>query len=83
MFKDDGCYIDRNDYKSDYTLFGYDLSPTLFDGQFVDPQQSGDHSIELTFQQALAEAVDVCLYLEYNTTITVNGARQVTAHFNI
>ncbi len=38
MFKDDGCYIDRDDYKSGYTLFAYDLTPTLCDGQYVDPE---------------------------------------------
>ena len=83
MFKDDGCYIDREDYKSGYTLFAYDLTPTLCDGQYVDPEKSGDLAVELTFKAALAEAVTVCMYFEYNSMITINAARQVTAHFNI
>ena len=32
MFKDDGCYIGRNDYKSGYILLIYDIIPTLCDG---------------------------------------------------
>ena len=49
MFKDDGCYIDRDDYKSGYILFAYDLTPTLCDGQYIDPEKSGDLSVELLF----------------------------------
>ena len=83
MFKDDGCFIDRGDYKSGYTLFAYDLTPTFCDGQYVDPEKSGDLGVELIFKEALAEAVTVCMYFEYNSMITINAARQVTAHFNI
>ena len=47
MFKDDGCFIDRDDYKSGYTLFAYDLTPTLCDSRYVDPEKIGDLGVEL------------------------------------
>ena len=78
-----GKVINRDDYKEGYTLFAYNLTPTLCGGQYVDPEKSGDLAVELLFKAALTEAVTVCMYFEYNSMITINAARQETAHFNI
>ena len=82
MFKYDGCYIDRGVYKSGYILFAYELT-ILCDGVYVDRKTCDDLGVELTFKEALPEAVTVCMYFECNPMITINTARQVTAHFNI
>ena len=40
QFRDDGCYISRNEFDNGYFMICADLSPTLCNGQYEDPVQS-------------------------------------------
>ena len=80
-FKDDGCDISRNEFDNGYFLLCTDLSATLCGGEYLDPVQSWNLDIELTFAQALPETVNVILYMEFNNTIAISNTRRVIKHF--
>ena len=80
-FRDDGCYITRNEFDNGYFLICADLSATLCNGQYNDPVQSGNLEIDLKFSAGLPETVNVIVYMEFNSTITINSSRQVLKNF--
>ena len=52
-----------------------DLSPTLCNGQYEDPVQSGNLEISMKFAAAIPETVNVIVYPEFSNTISINSAR--------
>lgn len=83
MYHNVGSVISRKDYKDGYAIIVVDLSPSLCDGDYIDPDISGDLSISLTFKQNLSTAITVLLYFEYNSLIEVTKAKRVIPHFNV
>ena len=53
-----------------------DLSPTLCNGQYEDPVQSGNLEMSLKFVAAIPETINVIVYLEFSNTISINSARK-------
>ena len=79
-----GCTISREEYKSSYTLFAFDLTPTLCGrNQYIDPQQSGDTNISLTFGANLATSINAFVYMEYDSKIIITKTKQVIPAFAI
>ena len=81
QFRDDGCYISRNEFDNGYFMICADLSATLCNGQYEDPVQSGNLEIFLKFAAAIPETVNVIVYLEFSNTISINSARKALANF--
>ena len=80
-FRDDGCYISRNEFDNGYFLICADLSPTLCNGQYDDPVQSGNLDIELKFAAGITETVNVIVYMEFSNTISINKSRRAVKNF--
>lgn len=78
-----GSIIKRKDYKDGYAIIAFDLSPSLCDGEYIDPDKSGDMSIALSFGQNLTSSITVFVYCEYNSLIEVTGGRKVIPHFQV
>ena len=77
-FLDTGMLIDINDYKKGgYTFWAFNLSPSQCDEQFNDPARQGTLSLELEFERDRAEALGVCVYLQFNSEIILNESREV------
>ena len=81
QFRDDGCYISRNEFNNGYFIICADLSPTLCNGQYDDPMQSGNLEISLKFAAATPETINVIVYLEFNNTISINSARKAVKDY--
>ena len=64
----------RNEFDNGYFMICADLSPTLCNGQYEDPVQSGNLEIFLKFAVAIPETVYVIVYLEFKNTISINSA---------
>ena len=79
--KDDGYNITRDQFDGGYFLLGFDTSPTLCNGTYADPTQTGNVDIELKFAQELPETVSVIVYCKYSNKIIIDKARQVTTDF--
>ena len=83
MHDNAGSVINRKDYKNGYTLIVVDLSPTLCNGDYIDPDSSGELSVTLSFKENLRDAINVLLYLEYNSQIEITKDKDVITHFHV
>ncbi|MEE8289663.1 MAG: hypothetical protein V3R25_09650, partial [Nitrosomonadaceae bacterium] len=80
-FRDDGCYLTRNEFDNGNFFICADLSSTLCNGQYDDPVQSGNLDIDLKFSAALPETVNVIVYMEFSNTISINSSRRAVKNF--
>ena len=80
-FKDDGCYITRNEYDNDNFLLAYNLSPTLCNGLYSDPIETGNVTFEMRFKQALPVTVSVIMYADYSNSFSINTANKLVSNF--
>ena len=79
-----GCTISREEYKSGYCLFAFDLTPTLCGSdQYIDPHQPGDTNISLTFKDNLSHAINAFVYMEHDSKIIITKTKQVIPAFAI
>ena len=75
--RDEGGTIARKDYARGFTLFGFDLTPTLCHGEHQDFKQNGNLRILLEFKEALPRSTTVIVYAEFENTLSVYKSRQV------
>jgi len=75
--RDEGIDISREDYKSGYTLFGFDVSPSICNGGHTEPIKQGTLKIELEFQEALPSTISIILYADFDANISVDKFRNV------
>ena len=83
MYDDAGSIIKRKDYKGGYCLIASDLSPTLCQGDYNDPTQSGELSLSLTFHEPLSTSITIFVYLEYDGVIEVTKEKVVVPLFHV
>lgn len=83
MFHNAGSLINRSDYGKGYTIIVFDLSPTLCDGTYWDPDKSGDVSLSLAFEKNLTESVTLIAYLEFNSLVEITKNKKVVPHFSV
>ena len=71
-----------HDYRHGYTLWGIDLTADQGseEGQ-LHPIKTGNLRIELQFGAALAEAINVIVYAEFDNQIEINGFREIITDY--
>ncbi|XP_057299246.1 uncharacterized protein F54H12.2-like [Hydractinia symbiolongicarpus] len=79
--RDEGLDINREEYSDGYSLFGFDLSPSLCNGEHYEPQRQGSIRIALEFGTALPNTITVFMYADFENTIHVNKARNILKDF--
>jgi hypothetical protein len=68
-------------YINEYFMLLYDLTPDLAASEgHTSPVEVGTIRIELTFKEALKEAMTRLLYLEYNS-VRVDSLRSITTDY--
>ena len=77
----EGIDISRDEYKDGYTLFGFDLSPSICNGGHSEPLKQGTLKIELEFQKALPSTISVIVYAEFENIVTVDKFRNVIKNY--
>ena len=80
-WKDYGNHITYEDYKKGYTMFCFDLSPSMADGDRVELLKSGSLRLEVGFAKPLPDPVHIIVYGELDGTIEIDRARQVITDF--
>ena len=64
-----GTLIELSDYKlGGYALWGYDLSPSQCDEQFIDPKRHGKLQLEVEFAKNIPKAT-----LDFVSTYSLTG----------
>ena len=80
-WKDVGNDIAYSEYRQGYSLFCFDLSPSLVDGTVTEPAKSGNLRLEVGFGFPLPYPVHVIVYGELDGMIEIDRARQVITDF--
>ena len=77
----DGTLITRKDYKSGYTLWSYDLTPSQCDEQFNDPKKRGTLTAEFEFAKNIPTPLTLCVYFQFDSEIIINEGGSVVTLF--
>lgn len=77
LYDNKGNCISRKDYKNGYTIFCFDLTADMADGNHMDPIKHGSVRVDLQFSEPLDNTINVILYSEYENTIQIDRARNV------
>ncbi len=80
-YADAGCLISREEYPNGFTFICADLTATQCNAQYEDPTRSGILDIALKFSQSLAVTVNVIVYMQFSSTISINAARRAVTDF--
>ena len=63
-------------------MLSFDLTPDLAASEgYTSPVESGNIRIELSFKEALIEAITCLLYLEYDNSVRVDSSKTITTDF--
>nr|KAG5685265.1 hypothetical protein BaRGS_008923 [Batillaria attramentaria] len=76
-WKDVGNTISPSDYDKGYTLYGFDLTPSLVDGNQAELIRAGSLRLEMSFALGLQAPVHVILYAQFDGLIEIDKSRQV------
>lgn len=77
-----GPGITRGMYNNGYTLFAWDLTPDGCNGWHIHEQENGKTvDLDLQFEAAIPDAVNVVIYATYETGIRINKEGVATANF--
>jgi len=83
LCKDDGLYINRDDYASGYALYAFDLSADLGEDDHFGLVRQGIFRLALKFAAKLAATVTVIAYAEFENIIEVDRDRNVIFDFGV
>jgi hypothetical protein len=81
--KGDGCGLDREDFQSGFTVYTFDLTPSLLDGDAFELVKSGSLRVELKFAIPLDQPVMVLIYAEQDSILEITASRQVLTDFTV
>jgi hypothetical protein len=77
-----GLQITHDMYISGYFMLLFDLTPDMAASEgHTSPVEGGNIRIELTFKEAIKEAITCLLYLEYDNSVHIDSIRTVTTDF--
>ena len=80
--RDEGTDITPEDYQAGYALYVYDLSPDLCEGDNFNLIKTGTVRLSMKFSAALAAAISVIAYAEFENVIQITRERNVITDFD-
>lgn len=80
-FDDFGNSISYEDYANGYSLFCFDLTPSVVDGSAVEMPRVGSLRLEIGFKKPLPEPIHIICLGECDGMIQIDKARQVLTDF--
>jgi len=83
LCKDEGLYINRDDYANGYALYAFDLSADLGEDDHFGLVRQGSVRLALKFAAALAATVTVIAYADFENIIEVDRDRNVVFDFGV
>ncbi|XP_069082632.1 uncharacterized protein F54H12.2-like [Pleurodeles waltl] len=75
--RDSGVVVSREGYGAGYTLFAFDLTPDMEDGDHYSLVKNGNLKAEIRFSAALTTNVNMVVFAVFDSVIQVNHARQI------
>ena len=77
--QDEGNGLTRDDFRDGYTFFGFDLTPC--DGSCFHLVQKGNLRIEMHFDAALQQTINVVVYAEFESVLEIDKSRNIINDF--
>ncbi|XP_078515002.1 uncharacterized protein F54H12.2-like [Lissotriton helveticus] len=74
---DSGVVVSCEGYGAGYTLFAFDLTPDMEDGDHYSLVKNGNLKAEIRFSAALTTNVNMVIFAVFDSVIQVNHARQI------
>jgi hypothetical protein len=81
IFRDEGLFIDREEYYRGYALYAFDLTADLGEDDHFNLARQGSVRLVLKFTDALAVTVSVVAYAEFENVIEIDRNRNVFYDF--
>lgn len=78
-----GNGITYDEYKKGYTLFAFDFSPDMCNGEHTNPKVMGSLNIQFTFLKAVDKALQAIFYLEFDNELQVTEHKAVIFDYSI
>ena len=75
--------IKYKEYRKGFTIFCFDLTPSLTDGDLVEPLKTGSIRLEIGFGEPLPNPVHILTYGQFDGIIEIDESRQVLTDFTI
>ena len=80
-FHDSGNQISREEYSRGNTLYCFNITPDLSDDAHLQLMKSGSLRLEVQFDQALTETINVIVYAQFQSLIQIDAQRNVICDF--
>jgi hypothetical protein len=77
------CGVTMDAFQNGYTIYVFDLTPSLLDGDAFELVKTGSLRLELKFSRALDQPVMVIVYAEQDSVLEITGSRQVLTDFTV
>lgn len=81
MGQDRGIYISREEYSNGSTLYAFDLSPDLCDGEHLNLIKHSNLRLEMKFTKSLENTICVIVFAEFENLIEINKSRNILYDF--
>jgi len=75
--QDEGNWIERSEYAGGYTLYVFDLTPDLSEGDTFNLTRTGGVRIGMKFGKALEKTITVIAFAEFENIIEIDRNRSV------
>ncbi|XP_069092702.1 uncharacterized protein F54H12.2-like [Pleurodeles waltl] len=79
--RDSGVIVSREGYGAGYTLFAFDLTPDMEDGDHYSLVKNGNLKDKIRFSAALTVNVNMVVFAVFDSVIQVNHARQILFNY--
>ena len=73
--------MSREDFPNGYTLILFNTSADLYPRAYFDHVDKGGLKLELQFDSALTQAVNIIVYVKFNNLIVINESRDIIHNF--
>ena len=80
--KNEGNDLSFDEYDGGNTLYVFDLSPSILDGNQIELVKSGSLRYEMKFGKALPKAVHVLVYAELDSMIEITKGREIVTDYS-
>ena len=68
----EGIDITREEYKKGFSLFGFDVSPSICNVGHTEPKRQGTLKIDLEFQEVLQSTISIIVHAEFENNIIID-----------